>query len=166
MGVCGCGKTTVGAAIAEALRLPFIEGDSLHPAANVEKMSSGVALNDDDRWPWLDRIGAALRSSEEQDGAVAACSALRQVYRTRIAEAAGHPVRFVFLTGDRAILEDRMARRRHHYMPASLLQSQLETLEAPDEAEIHIAIDFDQSVEEMVEQALAWLTDREVKGGN
>ena len=133
MGVTGSGKTTVGRALAETLRWAFYDADDFHPPANVAKMASGVPLTDNDRWPWLDRIADLLAHVQARgDHAVLACSALRQVYRDRIARAGA--VRFVYLKGDLATIEARLATRRHKYMPASLLPSQFATLEEPADA--------------------------------
>ena len=117
MGVSGSGKSTVGAGIADALGLCFIDGDGLHSAENVARMQAGIALGDDDRWPWLDRIGARLADAAQWPrGVVVACSALKRVYRDRL-RAAAPGVRFVFLDGPAALIESRMARRAGHYMP-------------------------------------------------
>ena len=133
MGVCGSGKTKVGRALAESLGWPFYDADDYHPPANVAKMAAGVPLTDDDRWPWLDRIVEELAYAGADDGnAVLACSALRQIYRDRIARAGN--VRFVFLKGDLTTIAARLATRSHKYMPASLLPSQLATLEEPVDA--------------------------------
>ena len=133
MGVCGTGKTRVGRALAESLGWPFYDADDYHPPANVAKMAGGVPLTDDDRWPWLDRIVEELAHAGADDGnAVLACSALRQIYRDRLARAGN--VRFVFLKGDLATIAARLATRSHKYMPASLLPSQLATLEEPPDA--------------------------------
>jgi gluconokinase len=132
MGVSGSGKTTVGQALAAELHVPFVDGDDLHPAANVRKMASGVPLTDADRAPWLARVGEVLASSA---GIVVACSALRRAYRDTIRLAAPDAV-FVQLDVDAGELARRMEARRHHYMPASLLPSQLASIEplAGDEA--------------------------------
>ncbi len=133
MGVCGSGKTRVGRALAESLAWQFYDADDYHPPANVAKMAAGVPLTDDDRWPWLDRIVEELAHAGDDDGnAVLACSALRQIYRDRITRAGN--VRFVFLKGDLATIAARLAARSHKYMPASLLPSQLATLEEPADA--------------------------------
>jgi gluconokinase len=146
MGVCGCGKSTVGAALATTLQWPFLDGDDFHPAANVEKMSVGVPLTDEDRWPWLDRIAAELRSILLRGGhAVLACSALKQAYRDRLARAGD--VRFVHLAGDYDTIASRLASRRHRYMPSTLLASQFATLEPPADA---LTIDLRESVEAQV----------------
>jgi len=139
MGVSGSGKTTLGGSIAAALGYTFIEGDDLHPAANVAKMSAGVALTDDDRWPWLDRVADTLRSLSA-GGCVVSCSALKRAYRDHIRAQAGVPVTFVHPEVDFPTLSHRMENRPGHYMPRSLLDSQWATLECPgaDEAAIRV----------------------------
>lgn len=160
MGVAGCGKTSVGEALALELGLAwFIEGDKFHSEANVAKMSAGIPLTDEDRWPWLLRIGASLSGRE---GKIAACSALKRAYRKRITEAAGRPVAFVFLDGSRETLEKRMGERKGHFMPASLLDSQLATLERPGDDERVLRLDIDQPVGLLVVQARDWLLSQEI----
>lgn len=133
MGVCGCGKSTVGAALAGSLQWPFLDADDFHPAENVAKMSAGTPLTDDDRWPWLDRVAAELASILARGGhAVLACSALRKAYRDRLARAGD--VRFVHLAGDYDTIAARLDARQHRYMPATLLASQFATLEPPADA--------------------------------
>ncbi|MCP8883409.1 gluconokinase [Devosia sp. XJ19-1] len=135
MGVSSSGKSTVGAALGRALHAPFLDGDGYHPEANVEKMRNGVPLTDEDRWPWLEALSAALKSAAEKKGvAVGACSALKRSYRDFITDKAGEPVLFVYLDGSRAVIGERMAKRSHEYMPTSLLDSQFATLEVPDAA--------------------------------
>lgn len=130
MGVCGCGKTTVGAALAAALGWPFFDADSFHPPANVAKMAAGQPLDDNDRWPWLDRIADELRGVLARGGdAVLACSALKEAYRARLKRAGD--VRIVYLKGDEATIAARLAVRKHEYMPATLLPSQFAALEEP-----------------------------------
>lgn len=132
MGVCGCGKSTLMRHLAERLGCGGFEGDSFHGEANVAKMRAGQPLDDGDRWPWLDRLGAAIGAAVRDDGlAVAACSALKRSYRERLERAAGVPLLFVLLDGERAHFARRLARRKGHYMPPSLLDSQLATLERP-----------------------------------
>ena len=146
MGVSGSGKSTVGVALASRLGWPFIDADDLHPAANVDKMRAGIPLTDEDRAPWLDRVVDASRAANAQSGnVVVACSALRQRYRDRIAQAGD--VRFVHLTGRPDVIAARLAARRHRYMPASLLASQIATLEAPGDA---IDVDVDATVDAQV----------------
>ena len=133
MGVSGCGKTTVGRALADALGWPFHDADDFHPEGNVAKMAAGEALTDDDRQPWLDRLAAAMRAAQAGGGnAVLACSALKQAYRDRLApRAIAGQVRFAYLKGDEATIAARIASRRHRYMPPTLLASQFAALEEP-----------------------------------
>ena len=154
MGVSGSGKSTVGAAIAARLGLHFLDGDSLHSTESVAKMRAGSALQDEDRWPWLDRIGASLADTERWPaGVVVACSALRRAYRDRI-RAAAPGVRFVFLAGTKAVIGARMTHRRGHYMPDTLLDSQLRTLETPgpDESDVQ-RLDIELPVDDIVMRA-------------
>lgn len=157
MGVASCGKTSVGEALAQSLGVRFVEGDRLHPDANIAKMSSGIALSDDDRWPWLASIGRNLAGGE---GAIASCSALKRSYREAIAKAAGRPVLFVFLSGSRELLESRIRNRTGHFMPPSLLDSQLATLEVPGPDEPAIAIDIAEPVDVIVARARSFLLQR------
>lgn len=141
MGVSGCGKSTLGALLAEALGCPFLEGDAFHAAEAVAKMREGIALTDADRWPWLDRLAAAAGASIAAHGvAVAACSALRSVYRDRLRSRIGGPVRFVLLDAERDQLLRRLSNRPGHFMPPSLLESQLATLERPLPAEAALVL--------------------------
>ena len=158
MGVSGSGKSTVGAGIAEALGLHFVDGDGLHSPQSVAKMQAGTPLQDDDRWPWLDRIGACLADAERRPGGVViACSALRRTYRDRIRRVAPD-VRFVFLDGDAVLIHSRMAGRSGHYMPSSLLASQLQTLEVPDASEPDVqCVGIDRSPTEIVALAVETL---------
>ena len=129
MGVSGSGKTTVGKRIAVSLDAEFIDGDDLHSEAARAKMGAGHALTDEDRWPWLDRVGAALDDRNRRR--IVACSALKRAYRDRIRAAAGPALRFVYLAATPEAMRERVAARRGHYMPASLVDSQFATLEAP-----------------------------------
>jgi len=149
MGVCGAGKTTVGALLAERLGAPFVEADRLHSPENVAKMAAGRPLSDDDRWPWLDAVGAEARRRSGANGVVVACSALRRSYRERLAAALGRP-RFVHLCGSEELLRARMAARRGHFMPTSLLDSQLATLEPPGAEENALAVDVGMPPEAIV----------------
>ena len=141
MGVTGVGKTTVGELLAAECGMRFYDADDYHPPANVEKMRAGVALRDEDRWPWLERLNRLLAEAVQRgESAVLACSALKQSYRERLA--AGLPeLRFVWLHGDKQLIYDRLAARKGHYMNPTLLDSQLATLEEPAGA---IAIDIDR----------------------
>jgi gluconokinase len=140
MGVSGCGKTTVGQALAGLLGVPYVDGDDLHSPENVARMAAGVPLDDDARAGWLDRVGARLAAAGE-DGVVVSCSALKRSYRDRL-RAAEPGLTLVFLHGEPALIAARLASRQGHYMPPSLLQSQLDTLEPPraDEGPLHADI--------------------------
>jgi len=147
MGVASCGKSTIGQALALRLRAAFIEGDQLHSPTSITKMSRGEPLTDEDRWPWLARVGESLRGAT---GVVASCSALKRRYRDAIVSAAGRPVSFIHLHGTKALLASRIAQRTGHFMPASLLDSQLATLEIPVAAEAAITLDIDDAPDDIV----------------
>ncbi|MBL9075488.1 gluconokinase [Tabrizicola sp.] len=151
MGVSGCGKSSVGAALSGALGIPYRDGDDLHPPANVAKMRVGEALTDADRWPWLDRVAGELASGAPL---IIGCSALRRSYRDRIRAGVGGPVCFVHLAGSRNVISARMAARSGHFMPASLLDSQFATLEPPDPDEAAITVDIDKSLDRLVTDIL------------
>ncbi len=132
MGVSGCGKTTVGLRLAKMCGADFADGDDFHSPEARAKMAGGTPLTDEDRWPWLDRIGAALADrTAHPNGLIVACSALRRVYRDRLRASAGPALRFLYLEGDKALMLRRVANRKGHYMPASLVDSQFATLEDP-----------------------------------
>lgn len=165
MGVSGCGKSSVGEKLAEALDLQFMEGDALHPAANVEKMSKGIPLTDDDRMPWLDRIGEEMKASlEKSEGIIVSCSALKRVYRDRLRVAAGGNLFFVYLEGSRALLMKRMGERKGHFMPVSLLDSQLATLEVPTGESGVVTVDIDDTVDGIAATALEGLATLGITG--
>lgn len=148
MGVSGCGKSAIGAGLARAIHATFIDGDDLHPAENVAKMSAGQPLNDADRAPWLHRVGLAFRG---QTGTVLiGCSALKRHYRDIIRAAANEPVTFLHLAGDKAVIAKRMAARKDHFMPPALLDSQFATLEPPTEDEAHVTVNIDQTPEQII----------------
>ena len=149
MGVAGSGKTVVGERLAKKLGVPFLDGDDFHPLANVGKMASGVPLDDADRWPWLDAIGAAIHKAGAAS-LVVACSALKRSYRDRLAAASGRPLLFVFLDASRKTLGRRLAERRGHFMPVSLLDSQLATLERPGPAENVIRVSVESTLAKVV----------------
>ena len=150
-GVSGSGKSTVGAELAARLGVPFVDADSLHPEANVLKMASGTPLTDDDRAPWLVRIGEVI--AEHRDtGIVMACSALRRSYRDTI-RAVAPGVSFITLSGSRELLAARIASRHDHFMPASLLESQLAAFEPLEADEAGADIDIAASVDEIVTEA-------------
>ena len=143
MGVAGCGKSSVGAAVADRLGASYLDGDDFHPAANIEKMSRGDPLTDDDRWPWLEIVGkeAARRTGMVLTG----CSALRRAYRDCLAAAAKEPIGFIFLDGTRELIAERMAKRKGHFMPLSLLDSQFAALERPASEEPALTVNISGS---------------------
>ncbi|BBN48022.1 MULTISPECIES: gluconokinase [Mycobacterium avium complex (MAC)] len=151
MGVSGSGKSTVGVALARRLRVPFVDADTLHPPANIAKMAAGTPLGDDDRRPWLDEVGEWLAA--HRDGGVAACSALKRAYRDRL-RAHCPDVAFLHLSGSAALIGPRLAARSGHFMPAALLQSQLDALEplGPDEA--GLTVDAGREVDSIVDAVL------------
>jgi gluconokinase len=158
MGVTSCGKTSVGEGLAKELNCSFVEGDRLHPASNIAKMSAGMPLNDADRWPWLEIIGKAMKAEcDKGHGVVASCSALKKAYRQKLAEAAGRPITFIFLHGSRDLLAARMAMRKGHFMPTSLLDSQLATVEVPGPEEKALHLDVILPVDELIRRAKAYL---------
>jgi gluconokinase len=147
MGVSGSGKTTIGHCLAEQLGWPFYEGDDFHPPANVAKMSQGIPLSDDDRLPWLDRLRDLIcEYVESGKNAIVACSALKESYRRRLAQA-GDRVCFVYLQGDYDLIEERMEARQNHFMKAGLLESQFQTLEEPEKA---LVVDISEPPEAIV----------------
>ena len=157
MGVSGCGKSSAGSLLAQRLGIRFVEGDNLHPQANVDKMRAGMPLDDDDRKPWLERVGKALADAGEDGGVVVACSALKKRYRDLLRDRAGPELRFIHLTGDRAVLAARMVNRPGHYMPVSLLDSQLATLEATYGEQDVLEVDCAMEQGLIIETSLAFL---------
>ena len=149
MGVAGCGKSAVGAALAARLGATYLDGDDLHPQANIDKMSRGEALTDEDRWPWLTLVGQKLAAP---DGIlILGCSALKRRYRDHIRKEAGAPVLFVHLAGSRKLIATRMAARAGHFMPASLIDSQFAALEPPGPDENAVTVDIDRPLERIVD---------------
>ncbi|MEU0580987.1 gluconokinase [Streptomyces griseoincarnatus] len=151
MGVAGTGKTTIGPLLAARLGVPYAEGDDFHPQSNIAKMSAGTPLTDDDRWPWLDAIGDWAQGRTGLGGVVS-CSALKRSYRDRL-RAAAPGVVFVHLTGDRALVEDRMSHRQGHFMPTALLDSQFATLQPLEPDEAGVAVNVTGSPEQITERA-------------
>ncbi|WP_284945806.1 gluconokinase [Acidisoma cladoniae] len=156
MGVSGCGKSTIAAAVAKDLGWPMIEGDDLHPPANIEKMSHGTPLDDDDRRPWLQAIAARIAEwRDEGVRGVVTCSSLKHTYRD-ILRNRHKDVHFIYLKGSYELLLSRMQHRERHFMPPSLLQSQFATLEAPGPEEA-ITVEIGRPVDEIVAEVLAKL---------
>ncbi|GGO51694.1 MULTISPECIES: gluconokinase [Streptomyces] len=151
MGVAGTGKTTVGPLLAARLGVPYAEGDDFHPEANIAKMSAGTPLTDDDRWPWLDAIGEWAHGRAGLGGVVSS-SALKRSYRDRLRAAAPGLV-FVHLTGDRALIEERMRQRKGHFMPTALLDSQFATLQPLGADEAGVDVDVAGTPAEIADRA-------------
>lgn len=155
MGVSGSGKSTVGRRLASARGVPYLEGDDFHPPRNVERMAAGIALTDDDRAGWLARLRDELaRAAAAQQGVVLACSALKRRYRDTLREGAP-ALQLIYLHGARALLASRMAARSDHYMPASLLDSQLATLQPPQPDESALSFDVAQDPDAIVRAILS-----------
>ena len=158
MGVSGCGKSTIAKGIADGLNnAVFVDGDDLHPQSNIGKMSSGIPLNDEDRWPWLDIIrNRAAETLNRQQSFVVACSSLKQAYRQQLCsdEARGW---FVYLDGSRELITQRQSAREDHFMPPSLIASQFDALEVPVDEPNVIRVSIDQTVDEVVAEALQQL---------
>jgi gluconokinase len=151
MGVSGSGKTTIASRLAERLHWTFEDGDRFHPKSNVEKMSAGHPLTDEDRWPWLNAIGDEIkRVCKTRDHAVIACSALKRAYRDVLVRGR-NDVRMVYLNGTQDLIARRLALRKHHFMPPGLLESQFKTLEAPAADENPVTVSIDASVDAIVD---------------
>jgi gluconokinase len=157
MGVAGSGKSLIGSAFARALGVEFVEGDDHHPAENVARMAAGIALTDDDRAGWLRSIAGRIREARANGaGLVVACSALKRRYRDLLRTESGvADLRFVLLRGERSLIADRLARRRGHFMPASLLESQLDALEEPASDEDAWVCDVSRLPEDIVGSLVA-----------
>ncbi|MEX0780400.1 MAG: gluconokinase [Balneolales bacterium] len=151
MGVSGCGKTKIGEMLSAQLHLPFFDGDSFHSAPNIDKMRSGIPLNDEDRKPWLNTLRAHIAGQEKKGGSILACSALKKAYRVILDNQENHNVIFVHLKGTRELIARRLANRDNHYMPAELLNSQFAALEEPKGG---ITISIDQPPEVVVKDIL------------
>jgi gluconokinase len=154
MGVSGSGKSTVGAALAQRLRVPFADADDFHPPANIAKMTAGQPLDDDDRYPWLEAIGQWLAERCDHGGGVMSCSALKRKYRDQLRRHCVG-VEFLHLAGTPEVISKRQASRPGHFMPASLLASQFATLEPLESDERGIAIDVDQNIDSIVDNYVA-----------
>jgi gluconokinase len=161
MGVSGSGKSTVGAALAQRLRVPFVDADALHPPANIAKMTAGEPLDDGDRYPWLDKVGEWLVG--HRDGGVASCSALKRKYRDRLrAHCPG--VEFLCLNGSPELIAGRLGARTGHFMPAALLRSQLDALEPLGADEAGVTVDAGQGVDAIVDAFVAGSAARQHPG--
>lgn len=147
MGVAGCGKSSVGTAVAQELGARYFDGDDLHPQSNIDKMAAGTPLTDADRAPWLDKVGKALAQAE--GATLIGCSALKRAYRDRIRAACPEAV-FAHLAGSRPVIEARMSQREGHFMPVSLLDSQFATLEPLQADEAGFEVDIDDAFDAVV----------------
>jgi carbohydrate kinase (thermoresistant glucokinase family) len=157
MGVSGCGKTTVGELLAQDLNLPFYDADDFHPETNVKKMESGIPLNDDDRKPWLKELARQIKIWNENNGAVLACSALKENYRQMLrADSNQNEVQIVYLKGSKKLIADRLNQRSGHYMPPELLDSQFADLEEPENA---LTVSIDNSPEKITQKIMDHLPD-------
>ena len=150
MGVSGSGKTSVGQLLAKKLAVPFFDADDHHPPSNIEKMSVGIPLNDDDRKPWLDNLHK-IAVTHVDSGCVITCSALKAVYRKRLIQSIESNVVWVYLKGNYDLIFERMKKRANHFMSAEMLKSQFETLEEPKNS---INIDIEDSLEVIVQKIL------------
>jgi 6-phosphogluconate dehydrogenase/gluconokinase len=156
-GVSGTGKSTVGQLLADALNLPFYDADDFHPEANVQKMHSGQPLNDDDRQPWLETLATQLVTWESKQGAVLACSALKQVYRETLSAKCQQKIAWIFLHGSKELLSTRLGARKGHFFKPELLDSQLGTLELPQDAWI---VDIQPPPQEIVTRIMQHLKEQ------
>ena len=153
MGVCASGKTTIGEHLAKKLGRKFIDGDDLHPRANIQKMASGQPLNDDDRKPWLERIRDAAYSLESKnEHGIIVCSALKKIYRDQIREG-NENVTFLFLDGSKELILERMRARQGHFMKENMVNSQFEALERPENEPRTIFVSIDETIEDVVSNA-------------
>lgn len=156
MGVSGSGKSTIGRRLAERMDATFLEADEFHPPANVAKMAGGAPLTDEDRWPWLDALADGIRRVQaEGRTVVVACSALKQAYRERLLAGHSDHAHIVHLAGEPTLIAERMAARSDHFMPPSLLSTQIATLESPDDA---VTVDISAPPDTLVEMILRNLT--------
>ncbi len=146
MGVTGCGKSTIGRLLGERLEVPFFDGDDYHPEANVQKMSSGIPLTDEDRFPWLKILNAEISNWNTNSGATLACSALKEDYRKIISD--DENVEFIYLNSSKELIKRRLTSRQNHFMPSSLIDSQFDTLEEPNDA---LWVDASLSEQEIVD---------------
>lgn len=152
MGVSGCGKTTLGERSAEGLGWPYLEADAFHPQANIDKMSSGTPLTDEDRWPWLAAIRDKIKMFQtDGESAVFTCSALKESYRAFLGMGLAEPIQWVYLRGTYETIFQRMAQRKNHYFKAEMLKSQFDALEEPDYG---LILDIEDPLEEKIQRVV------------
>lgn len=157
MGVTSCGKSTIGKLLANQLLLPFIEGDDFHPEENVTKMSKGIPLSDEDRYPWLQLLSQQLKLHQRDKGVVLACSALKESYRNILQQGLSEKIIWIYLEGTEEMIRKRMKERQNHFMPETLLSSQLSTLEKPSYA---YCLSIEKDPETIVEEIMVFLKNR------
>jgi gluconokinase len=158
MGVSGCGKTTLGEKTAEGLGVEYFEADSFHPEANIQKMSSGIPLTDDDRWPWLHLIREKVGQYQSQDkSAVFSCSALKESYRQFLGQGLSEPIEWVYLQGRFEVIEKRMSNRKGHYFKVDMLRSQFADLEEP---EYGLTLNIEDPLEEKIQTLVDTFKDK------
>jgi gluconokinase len=157
MGVSGSGKTTIGKKLAGDINFPFFDGDDFHPMANKEKMNAGIPLTDEDRAGWLILMNELAR--DQKEGAVIACSALKEIYRKILAEGVTISIHWIFLQGSFELIQKRLKERKDHFMPAALLSSQFDTLEPPANC---ITIDISKTPEEIIQMILSGIVKKEI----
>ncbi len=155
MGVAGCGKSSVSALLAKRINATVIEADELHAPENIDKMTRGEALDDDDRWPWLFRVANEMRASNTP--VIASCSALRRDYRQYLLDNVRLPIGFIHLHTNRDVIAYRMSNRTGHFMPLSLLDSQFETLEPLESDEVGVTVDISQPLDKVVDDAMRYI---------
>lgn len=156
MGVSGCGKSSIGKALASEFSGVYLEGDDLHPEANIKLMSAGTPLTDKDRWPWLENVATTMAS--ESGVVFAGCSALKKSYRSFLIEKAGEPIFFIHLSGTKQVIAERMGERSGHFMPVELLNSQFETLEPPKPSEASLTIDISETADKVLQETILSLS--------
>ena len=152
MGVSGCGKTLIGKKLSGEINLPFYDADDFHPKANIEKMKNGIPLNDDDRWPWLESLADHMKEWDVKGGAILACSALKESYRVLLTNHSGVPVQYIYLKGTKSLIANRLKKRHGHFFDESLLDSQFQALEEPEQA---LVADIDQTPDEIVKEIVS-----------
>ena len=148
MGVSGSGKSTIAELLAIALTANYLDADDYHPPRNINKMKRGEALNDDDRWPWLETFGKVMATQDKP--CVGACSSLKRIYRDRLRESSQDDILFIYLDGTKELLAHRISSRKDHFMPSTLLESQLNTLEVPESDEYAISININGTPNEII----------------
>lgn len=157
MGVSGSGKSTIALNLADAIDGIYLDGDDYHPKSNIEKMSKGVALTDDDRWPWLELFAKTMAKQNGKTKTIGACSSLTKAYREYLTKQAEEPILFIYLDGSKELILERMTSRANHFMPSSQLDNQFNTLEIPDSSELALHIDISGTSKKIISDLLSKL---------